>query len=116
MTVPDEYQVHTSCSTGCKLEPMTHCKVLGYDKCSKLVMADEIFSESILMKYLKVMPAKKAAREKRAIKDLYGSDSKRQELRDAIEASNEGAVNAQSTNLSRQQAARLQQGKEEPDE
>jgi len=70
------------------------------------------------MKYLKVTPAEKAAREKRrqAIKDLYGSDSKRQELRDAIEASNEGAVNAQSTNLSRQQAARLQQGKEEPDE
>jgi len=89
--------------------------VLGYDKCSKLVIADEIFGESVFMRYLKSRPAERKKRRK-AINDLYGSDSKRQELRDAIEASSEGAVNAQSTNLSRQHAARLQQGKEEPDE
>jgi hypothetical protein len=73
-------------------------------------IADQIFSESVFLKYL--------ARDKRkqVIKDLYGDSQGRQKLLDAIEASSEGAVNAQSTNLSRQQAARLQQGKEEPDE
>lgn len=96
MTVPGEYQVHTSCSTGCKLDPVTHCVVLGYDKCSKLVIA--------------------VGERTQAVKDMYGDYSKLHELHDAIEASNEGAVNAQSTNLSRQQAARLQQGKVELNE
>ena len=81
-------------------------------------IADQIFSESIFMRYLKANPKSRLLAKERtqAVKDMYGDYSKLHELRDAIEASSEGAVNAQSTNLSRQQAARLQQGKEESDE